>query len=696
MRAFCLIAAGLAVGTGGCGSKSSGYSASTAEGGTSTDAGDFQDVTVPTDAPSLLGKDAGDGGLPPGKPLTGLLVTPGQATLVTMNGNAGSQQFQAVAQYGDGTTGPLSAEPDWSCDQPGIGSIAADGNYIAQGSLGGTVNVTATFGTVKATVPLIVKLHYIQDPGNVPSAVQTALQGATTPDPTIKWAYPYAQTVFPRGINESTLMWIGGSVTDYYYIHVSAPTFELESYATAPNQWWDFTTTSWRQFLDTTSGSAELIVTRWNGATATQLVDEHWTVATGSMRGTIYYAAYYLNAGAQLGKVLRIKPGATGYDDFLDAGNTCTSCHTVSANGGTIVYNGGSWPPEVSTTYSLTGQSTVFSGFLNTNFDAGASEWAVAGLSADGTVLTENFAPLRGSIGVQTGAFDPATGNALAGSGITSQLWMPAFSPDDLLLAYVDPTTNDLRADDWDPVNKLASNDRLIVASSANTLPQIQYPTVSPDHQWIVYQRGPGLGSLGLSGNLYAAKVTNPGTEIHLEALDGTQYPFAAGTRDQNLDYEPTFAPVAAGGYFWIVFHSRRTYGNKLTNAAYEQPGVGVKQLWVAAFDQAPAPGSDPSHPAFHLGGQDPSALNTRGYWALSPCLPDGKSCQTGTDCCSGYCEGTTDAGAADGGLVCGQVSGCSPDGSKCTTTADCCNAPSGTTCINSVCSEPPPEGGVQ
>jgi hypothetical protein len=241
-------------------------------------------------------------------------------------------------------------------------------------------------------------------------------------------------------------------------------------------------------------------------------------------------------------------------------------------------------------------------------------------------------------------------------------------------------------------VAKHASNDRIIVPSSANAASsQIQYPTVSPDHQWIVYQRGPALGSLGIPGDLYLARVASPGAEIALDALDGTNYPFAAPNgRDLHLNYEPTFAPVAAGGYFWLVLHSRRTYGNKLTENAFEQEGVGVKQLWVAAFDQAPKTGQDPSHPAFYLGGQNPDALNTRGYWALDPCKPNGEACQSGTECCGGYCDAAPDGGAP----VCQQApsGSCSQDGDKCVTTADCCNASRGATCINSVCSEAPPQ----
>ncbi len=706
MRAPRLPSFGLLVLAAACGSNNGngpgdgGTDGTTAADVISTDGPTFvHDTGLPTDSPCL---GCGDGLAPqetgPTVDVTAIAINPSTATLITNNGGSGNTQFTVTATNSDGTTTTPFTNVVWTADHSAIGSIDQTGTFTANGTLGGTVNVTASFGSLTAKATLVVGIKYVQNPGNVPTSIQTSLQNATQPDPNAKWAYPYDLTVFPRGINQSTFMWTGANPTDLYYIQVKAPTFELESFASAPNLYWDFTQTAWYQFLNSTSGPAEVKVSRWDGAQAWLLTDEHIIVADGSMRGTIYYAAYYQQQGTEIGKVVRIKPGAVAFDDFLDAGTTCTSCHTVSANGGTIVYNEGNWPPELSNTLDLQSNTTVFSGFKNTNADAGASQWAMAGLSADGKTITENFAPLRGPIGVQVGAFDPTTGTPQSGSGISKQLWMPTFSPDNLLLAYVDATTSDLRAYDWDPVNHVASNDRLIVPSSANaSLPQIQYPTISPDHQWIVYQRGPSLGSLGVSGDIYVASVTNPGAEQQLAALDGVGYPFAYGSRDQNLDYEPTFAPVAAGGYFWIAFHSRRTYGNKLVNPAYVSPGVGVKQLWVAAFDQSPTPGKDPSHPPFYLGGQSTTALNTRGYWALPPCEPDGQQCQTGTDCCGGYCDGISDAGVdgGDGGpvSVCGQPTGgsCSQNGDKCTKTADCCNAPTGVTCINGVCSEPPP-----
>ena len=226
----------------------------------------------------------------------------------------------------------------------------------------------------------------------------------------------------------------------------------------------------------------------------------------------------------------------------------------------------------------------------------------------------------------------------------------------------------------------------------------ITWPTVSPDGHWALYTRSNGtvIDSRGsctsdgcdysTRGDLYLADTTTPNSEIRLASLDGDSYPFAAGARDLHYNYEPTFAPVAAGGYFWVVFHSRRTFGNvsTLTGAP-----ATTKQLWVAAIDQSPVPGKDPSHPAFRLEGQDLTTLNLRGFWALDPCKGDGQGCGSGTECCGGYCDASGDAGAP----VCSAAAPvCAANGDKCTTTADCCGAATGTTCINKVCSEPAPK----
>ena len=80
--------------------------------------------------------------------------------------------------------------------------------------------------------------------------------------------------------------------------------------------------------------------------------------------------------------------------------------------------------------------------------------------------------------------------------------------------------------------------------------------------------------------------------------------------------------------------------------------------------------GDDPSHPAFYLPGQELLAGNTRGFWVVDPCKDDGKSCESGVECCSGYCQ-EEDSGK----LTCGRkTSDCVQEFDHCDTRADCCD----------------------
>lgn len=665
------------------------------------------------DTAGIVARAGGDGGggslFGEGGPLVGdagnvtsLVVTPSTASLVT-SGAPVAQQFKAVATLANGSTVDVTSGASWGWDDPGVGAVDASGLYTANGSLGGVVQITAAVGARTATAVLTVALHLPPSTGGVSSGTQGTLLGAANPDANVVLAYPYDTTLFPRGVGAAPLMWQGGASSDVYLAHLSSPTFDYQAFFTAAGARYDFDAQAWQQFADSTSGAAEMKLARWDGTQATVVADQHWTIAPGSMRGTVYY--WSVNDES----VMRIAAGAASPVNFLDSSGPaedhapyCPSCHTVSANGGHLVMNEGTWgaqpsPVEQSYDYDLVAGTSAGPFVPNTDTSVCESsgcpsEWGLAAVSPDGTTIVENFANLRGQIGRHAGAFDSMTAQALPNTGLeNAPLCMPAFSPDGLLLAYVDCGTMDLRAYDWDPVHKVASNDRLLSASSQNaTWPQIQYPTVSPDHAWVVYARGPSLGSLGNPGDLYVAPVATPSPngEVALAALNGETYPFAAGARDRDLNFEPTFAPVASGGYFWIVFHSRRTWGNALVGPAFVMEGTGVKQLWVAAFDQAPKAGADPSHTPFHLpgqgttvsGGMDP--INMRGFWALSPCHSDGQGCASGTDCCGGFC-----LASGDGGLSCASNSpGCSKDGDRCATAADCCSATD--RCINGYCAQ--------
>jgi hypothetical protein len=156
-----------------------------------------------------------------------------------------------------------------------------------------------------------------------------------------------------------------------------------------------------------------------------------------------------------------------------------------------------------------------------------------------------------------------------------------------------------------------------------------------------------------------------------------------AGTRDENKNYEPTIAPVASGGYFWIMFTSRRTWGNKLTGSESQ-----TKRLWVSAIDINAQDGVDPSHPAFYVQGQELTSGNSRGFWALDPCKQDGATCESGDECCNGFCTPKGDPPQ----YVCAPPSGqCANEFDVCKTDADCCEGKE-LQCINGKCVYVPPK----
>jgi hypothetical protein len=723
-RSLLLVVAGVATSAAVCLLAACGSSSESVFGNPNDEAG----------AGGSSGDNPGGGGFGGGgdastRAIASLAIDPASATLDLTGAPFPTEQLTAIATFADGTTGPVPAS--WSATNAAVGGIDGSGLYTPRGTKGGLVTVTANAGGQTATATLTVKLHQLDNPAGADAATQAALLAATAADAATVWTYPYDGTAYPRGLNAPELMWNGGAGGDVYAIHVDSPTYELTSFTAASPvvatagatpagaTSFAFDPAEWATFASSTSGDAKLTVTRKSGSSFTKVVDQTWKIASRSMSGTIYYWA--INRAA----VVRIKPGASAPDFFLSSATVpapgekngsgvvttqmfCPSCHTVSADGSTLAMGTGDWGGAGvndvwSTLYDLAGGATTFHGYQTTN---PATRYPLAALTPDGKVLVENWAKVRGNAmgkddaPIDVSAPSGTTGTLLTGTdlealvGAGHHTLFPVFSADDAMFAYVDSVTLELYALDWNPTTKKFSNKVKMAAKPASG--KIAYPTISPDHRWIVYQLGPDYGSLDTSyvGDLYAIDTTKPLSPIALGAINTTKSGAATATRDEHRSYEATFAPVASGGYFWLVFHSRRTYGNRLVDVPYVNgsEGSGTKQLWVAALDVAGPGGpvtTDPSHPPFWLPGQDPTTRNMRGYWALDPCHPDGASCATGTDCCGGFCDATDDAGAP----ICGKsAAGCSQPGDKCDVAADCCNASAGVLCINHACAEPPPK----
>ncbi|MFT3765997.1 MAG: hypothetical protein QM820_10835 [Minicystis sp.] len=620
-------------------------------------------------------------------PVTSIEITPADPTMEVLDGAPASKAFKAVGQTKNGSVDLTGMGGEWSFDRPDVAAMnATSGDLTATTLVGGKGTVTFKLGNLTATTTATVKLHYTSDPQNIDPSIKQQLGQASAPDGALQMLYPYDKTVFPRGLTGPTIQWNGGNPGDIYYIHATSPTFEFESWTTVPPpSRYDFpkgTVDIWKKLTDSTAGDITISVQRHDGAQPYLPVSRTWTIAPANLTGTIYF--WEVNSGA----VVRLKPGDTQPEAFLQlnqvppnpgGGETCTACHSVSKNGKTIVtaFNGSASP--WGTWDTATGNSIYYYG-VNPNDGPNGSGFQAISPNGSHVLWGQSRQYPYLSLSAFNSGAEVAQLNPGAGWPV-----QPAWSSDGKQIAFsvrtdgnwLDFNNAGLWTTDVDLNGPSFANTHQIVAGDANR-PCVVYATYSPDSKWIAFERSTQARSRGALSDIWLTSADGA-TQIALDQASGAgllKGPEASST------YEPTFMPVAAGGYFWLVVVGERTYGNTLTDT---NPGSRHKQLWVSAIDANPLPGQDPSHPAFWLPGQELNNNNMRGEWALSPCKMIGESCSAGYDCCAGFCH---DDGM--GNLTCtDQSGGCSQIGEACKTSSDCCDSKA--TCIGGFCANPLP-----
>ncbi len=547
----------------------------------------------------------------------------------------------------------------WSFNRLDIAALdPGPATLTATGLLGGLGTLTLDYEGQQVTTQVTVKLKFVVEPTPIDPIAKGNLDTAITPDPTLSLLYPYDQTVFPRGLLGPTIQWSGGNDTDIYNLHVESSTFELDYYGAVPNpSRWDFPVLPvdlWLKLTDSVEGQVSFQLKRWDGATGYASAVNYWTIAPANLAGTIYYWA------VNQGDVLRINPGASAPEVFLQKppGATCLACHSVSHDGTTIVASQhGGYSPWA--TFNADG-SVVFASDSASGFQAISpdGQWVIWGQSAEQTSLNLS----------QKNSITPVA-TLFEGSGWPVH---PTWSPDGTKVAYgvrtdgnwLDFNNSTLWVVDVDVNQPGFFNPKQIVVNDPNR-PTVTFPSFSPDSQWIAFERATQARTRGAASEVWMVKADGS-SPVRLDRANGVGHIPEAQT---SLAYEPTFMPLASGGYQWIVFVSERQYGNILTN---QDPATRTKQLWVVAVDLNAPAGVDPSHPAFWLPGQELNNNNMRGYAALGECKEIGETCEAGYDCCSGFCVEDPET---PGVYTCDdEVPMCSPNGSACESAGDCCD----------------------
>jgi hypothetical protein len=265
----------------------------------------------------------------------------------------------------------------------------------------------------------------------------------------------------------------------------------------------------------------------------------------------------------------------------------------------------------------------------------------------------------------------------------------PSFSPDGKYVAFSDlyASPQQLSVMTFDGGTGF-SNSRVV---TVDTTTFVTWPSFLPDSLGVVFHRGnnylTGNKASGVNVDLHMVEVNSAseGTVSTLGLLngylpDGTFYLPYGEAQEGHMNFQPSVLPRPIGGYYWVMFPTRRAYGNTIapggTDGGSMSSAPERKKCWVSAIDVTHQGEADPSHPAFYLDGQAFPADTNRPFVALEPCHPDGAPCESGADCCSGFCRETSRA--ADGTPILQCVppppGACANVDEACVTVADCCD----------------------
>jgi hypothetical protein len=684
----------------------------------SGDAGDFS-VAGKGGTGNDINTDNGGSPDPGPQPQLALEITLDK-TKLALTGRA--VKVAAHAQYEDGTT-PNAVL--WSVSNTRLGSIGDDGVFEANGFTAGSVTIMAEAGTASASTKLSTTVEIAENADQISEEERTALTlggtGGTRnigPDDTFRYLYPYDNTVFPQGLAAPSLQF-DGTPPNVTYLKITTPGFSYSAFALGsvptrlaiPEPVWRGLTLS-----AGAAGSVKVEVSKLTSGEVTGPITEHWSVAQGNLKGVIYYNTYR-SLLAPTGGVIRIRPGKSA--EVLQSG--CTVCHSVSSQGNVLVA-GVNWDqnPIDSEAFDLNADGTTKVRRIVND----GRVFSLGALTPDGKrLLASGIAPTpptpRGMAGPYASQlFDTKTGKNIPAPSLTSLVTYaltPTFSPDGAHVAFNNRDLSQghtLSVMDYD--GGVGFSKLRTVVNAPNQV--VAWPSFMPDSVGLMFHEGDSFDTAKYQGGpLYAdlrlATLDNPATPIPLAQLNGHDengvYYLPYGAEEEaHLDYEPSVLPVPVGGYYWVLFTSRRAYGNTIApggtvargNDKWGKPqGNEVespsprKKIWLAPIDLDYAGKVDPSHPAIYLPGQELESGNMRAFAAFEPCRADGGSCESPAECCGGFCRQT---GHDDAGPVLQCVpqpkDACSNEDEPCATATDCCNTRY--LCINKRCASPTPE----
>jgi hypothetical protein len=637
------------------------------------------DASAPGDAASV---DA-DSGIRPdagrdAPVVVGLAVTPTTAALLATNGGRPSADFAFTLLWSDGTrtaTAGLAATVEPSL----FGTWErGPGRFTSSGRVGGTgrLRVRAAGGRFGRDISVRVQLEQVDFAPGTEASAAALFDAPAIEDPARRAdvVYPLDGVVMPQNVAPALIQWSRSAPGDVFRVRIDKPSVRVRAYSAQPagsEDGWLVPLDAWRRIAQSEGESTALIsVDRYEAASGQVIAGSPVRVrfARAALLGSIYY--WDIAAG----RIIRIQDGTAQREAFLPSPpENCIGCHSVSPSGRWLAgrFGGGdNYGGVMDLTADLTGSPPP------QRFPVGGTRWWFSSWSPDErrlVVTVDEIGPGRGLalVDALTGGYVAPAGGALP----TGPVSHPAWSPDGQHIAYVGDMDN------WGGVNT-AGNLYLLPVTGADTFgaPQLlvdgrlvpsqpgfaacSYPSWTPDSSALVFAQGTGSRSENASSELWMVRRDGSGLVRLGRASDSP---------DGFLSYQPRFSPFTQGGYHWVSFLSRRSYGNARLGTRNRQ------QIWVAAVKANPAPGEDPSEVPYWLPGQDTASMNISAYWAPRACRAERETCDVDAECCSGDCQ----AGPGGEGVCAEPETTCVGPGDPCRDSSQCCDD---VLCIDGVC----------
>lgn len=552
------------------------------------------------------GPGDGDGDTPTPEPGDTLVVMPSLARLEVINGVEATQAFTVALVKPSGRQFDVTTSVSWTLGDPLIGTFTGP-VFTARGGSAGVSPVTAHLDALGGDASIEVFVRNVRvgpdAPANAPDLFATGTEDPAVA-PTI--AYPPDQAIVPLNLGDLEMHWRDSFGHDLFEMSMVNDHVDLKVYvgATGGTGWAPFSTSEW---YAAAMGGREL---RVNVRALTIASPQQIGVATprtlrltnNDLEGGLYYWAAASAGGAPYG-IFRHDFGNPGqpaepFYTTTEAGR-CVACHALSRNGErmTVVWDGGDGPSTVIDVASRTPMIPH-----NEQF------WNFAAYAPDGSRLVTSRG---GTLTVRDGTTGAVSGTVPTGVFATH----PDFAPQGNLLAFTRAPSSAAGANDWhftggeiatipfDAAGGTWGTPTTVVTGGGNNY----YPSVSPDGQWLLFNRSTEDAYDDASAELWVARIDGSGARKLDLANIG---PGLTNSWARWAPFRSSYGPDGATeDLFWITWSTKRDFGVRLVSA-------GRPQLWMSPFfPERVAAGNDPTAPAFRLPFQDILSNNHIAQW---------------------------------------------------------------------------------